>query len=212
MGHKLKKLGVGLIAVTALSLVIGSSALAAQFTAEKYPTTYEATGAEGSGAFVTEAGSTRCKKISASGTLSAASSTATISSTYSECTAFGFLATTVQMNGCDYLMHVTEGAGDTYKGNGDLVCPAGKEVFGIGGAEVCVIHIPPQTNSVQIEFTNDTANKRVSGKLTGSNIHYTVVKDGFGCPFSGTGTKTGAKAEQASPTVIGGKEKPAVID
>jgi hypothetical protein len=116
------------------------------------------------------------------------------------------------MNGCDYLLHVSEGSLDNYKGSGDLVCPAGKQVVGIGGAEVCVINIPPQVNAVQIEFINDTANKRVEGKVTGSNIHYTVVKDGFGCPFGGTGTKSGAKSVQSQPALIGGKEKPAVID
>jgi len=212
MGHKLKTLGVGVVAVLALSLVASSVAPAAQFTAAKYPTTFEPTGNEGTGKFETEAGTTQCKKITTQATLSSASSTATVNAAFSECTAFGFLATVVQMNGCYYTLHVSEGSLDNYKGSGDLVCPTGKEVVGIGGAETCVIHIPEQVNAVQIEYVNKTAEQRVEGKVTGSNIHYTVVKDGFACPFSGTGTKNGAKAIQSQPALIGGKEKPAVID
>jgi len=214
MSPKLKKLAVGLVAVVALSLVASSAAPAAQFTAAKYPTTFEPTGNEGTGVFETEAGASKCKKIATSATLSEASSTATVNATFSECSSFGF-ATTVIMNGCYYVMHVSSGSGDNYKGSGDLVCPAGKEVFGkmiLSGSTICEIHIPPQVGAVQIEFIDQTVEKRVEGKVTSSEVHYTVTVDTFPCPFNGLGTHANGKAVQSQPALIGGKEKPAVID
>jgi len=218
MSPNLRRLGAVLVAVVALSHVASSTAPAAQFTTEKYPTTFEPTGNEGTGAFTTEAGTSRCKKITTSATLSGASSTVTVNAAFAECSAtlFGTATkTAVAMNGCYYTLHVTEGSGDKYKGSGDLVCPTEKEVFGtafISGVPVCEIHIPEQAGAVQVELTDNTTNKTVEGKLTSSKVHYTVTLDSGACPFNGTGTKTDGKLEQSQPAVVGGKEKPAVID
>jgi hypothetical protein len=211
MSQKLKKLGVGLVAVLALSLVVNSFASAAQFTASKYPALWERSyEASGIGYFETEAGKTVCKHITAQGTLKEASSTLAVQTAYKECTAFGFLATTVDMEGCEYLLHVSSGSGDTYTGTGDLVCPAGKVIKGTAG--VCEIQIPAQVGSVSFEFTNDTAKGKISGKATASNVHYTVTKDSFGCPFAGLGTKSNGKIAHEQPVIVGSPEYTVVID
>lgn len=209
MSHKFKVLGVSVVAVLALSAVVTSISAAAQFTASTYPTTYEPVGNEGTGEFLTEAGASRCKHITAAGTLLEASSTVAVSTSYSECTSFG-LPSTVKMEGCEYLLHVSSGSADTYTGSGDIVCPEGKKV--IGTIATCEIQIPAQAGAVSIEFINNTAESYIEGNITASKVHYTVTKDNIGCPFKGTGTKTDGKIAHAQPGLVGGSEKPAVID
>jgi hypothetical protein len=209
MSPKLKRLGAGLVAVVALSLVASASAPAAQFTAAKYPTSYEVTGGESSGSISNSSGSMTCKKLTASGTASAASSTVTVNSTASECTAFGAYPSHVIMNGCYYTFHVTEGSGDKFKGTGDIVCPAGKEIsitpttFGVS---VCSIRIPAQTGGMQMEFINDTANSRVEGKMLSQTSHYTGT--GGVC---GSGEQKDGKVTPSVNPIVGGKEKSAAI-
>jgi len=210
MSPKLKKLGAVLVAVVALSLVASSTAPAAQFTSAKYPTTYQVTGGASSGSISNSGGSLTCKKLTASGTASAASSTVTVSSTASECTAFGFSTAHVLMNGCYYTLHVTEGSGDKFKGTGDIVCPAGNEItitptsFGVSS---CSVRIPGQAGGMQIEFINDTANSRVEGKILSQTSHYTSTGGSCGT----AGEHTDGKVTPSTNPTVGGKEKPASL-
>jgi hypothetical protein len=207
MRLKISRAMVAVGVVSVLCLVSASMAGAAEFTTSKYPTTFESKAAKGSWKFTTEGGTAECAST-ASGTLSAASSTATFSATYTECSAFGFLNPTVNTEGCDYLVHVNSGSGDTYAGKGDTVCPAGKSFKITAGT--CALEIPAQAGSVSIEYKNDTVNKRIEGNVTGSSITYKVTQDGFGCPFSGTGHKL-ATVDQTQAVLIGGTEKPVHI-
>jgi hypothetical protein len=187
MGHKMKKLGVGLIAILALSLVPASMSAAATFTASAYPASFEGTGLKGTGTFKTEGGTAECKGT-ASGTLSAASSTVTIGNvTSTECSAFGFVSATVTINGCYSLVHVAEKVGENYRGTSDLECPAGKTM--VTTASTCEITVGPQKAPATLEYKNSGAGY-VEAKVISSNVTYTVTKDGFGCPFGGTGVKT----------------------
>jgi hypothetical protein len=200
MSNELKKLGASLIAVLALSLVITSIAAAANFTASSYPVFYEGKGSSAEyGSATTEAGNVECKSGTASGTLSEASSTVSISGSASECSAFGFLSATVNANGCTTLVHVKEGSGDAYTGIADLVCPAGKSVVTTAGT--CEMQTPPQTGNVTVDITNNTAEGTVSVKLNNQKVKYNVTKDGFGCPFNGTGEKTGGTTGLKTVTV-----------
>src|SRR5215218_6437420 len=123
MGLEIKRLGVCLAAAVALSLAVTGIASAAQFTSSSYPTTFSGEGVKGSWRFNTEVGYSECK-ASSTGVLSAASSTLTLSSpALNECisvTGNGTKATTTNMEGCQTLLHITEGSGDTYTGKADL--------------------------------------------------------------------------------------------
>jgi hypothetical protein len=201
MGHKLKKLGVSLVAVLALSLAITSIAAAALFTSSSYPASYKGEGNPEEYGYVTvEAGTVKCKSGSASATLSSASSTLSISGQAGGCSAFGFVEAKVVENGCTTLVHVKEGSGDTYTGTGDLVCPEGKSV--VTTASTCEMQVPSQTGSVTLEFTNNTPEGSVSVKVKTSHFKYNVTKDGFLCPFGGTGAKTDGTGTQIKTAVV----------
>jgi hypothetical protein len=201
MGHKLKKLGVSLVAVLALSLVITSISAAAQFTSSSYPTTTKAEGTESYGYATVEGSSIECSSGSASATLSAASSTLTIvEGKASKCSAFGFAEGTVNSEGCAVLVHVTGGSGDTYTGTSDLLCPAGQSVKTVAGS--CKTEVKPQTGSVTLELLNNTGGGYVEVKLKTSNVAYTVTQDGFLCPLNGTGNKTGGTAVQTKTGTV----------
>jgi hypothetical protein len=202
MGHKLKQLGVGLVAVLALSLAITSIAAAAQFTASSYPAKYEGEGnPEEYGYVTTDGGTVKCKSGTASATLSEASSTLSVSGTAGSCTAFGFVNATVTVNGCTTLVHVKEGSGDTYTGTADLVCPEGKSVVTV--ASTCEMAVPSQNGSVTLELTNNTGPEgTVSVKVTSSKFKYIVTKDGFACPFTGTGETTNGSGTQIKTGIV----------
>jgi hypothetical protein len=201
MGHKFKKLGVSLVAVLALSLAITSLAAAAQFTASSYPASAIKEGSSEYGTVTTEGGSVECEHGSASATLSAASSTLTITEgAVSGCKAFGFSGATVTNGECSVLIHITGGSGDTYTGSSDLLCPAGKAIVTTAGT--CKMETKPQNGSVTITLTNNTGEGTVGVKLKTANVAYTVTQDGFLCPFSGTGNKTGGSYKEVKPGLI----------
>jgi hypothetical protein len=98
-------------------------------------------------------------------------------------------------------VHVGEKtAADTYSASVDLLCPAGKAVTVV--AETCETQVFPQNGSATVKLTNDTEKGSISVNVTSSNFKYTVTKDGFGCPFNGTGEKTGATFTQLKTGVI----------
>jgi hypothetical protein len=200
MSRTFKKLGVGLVAVLALSLIVTSVAGAATFTSSSYPASFEAEAEMGDGYAITEAGKVECSGW-AGATLNEASSTITISKgETSECKAFGFVSSTVTGGGCSVLVHVKEGSGHAYTGTSDLQCPEGKSVTVVGGA--CEMKVFPQEGAVVLEYIENTEEGSVEVSVKSSNVAYTVTKDGFLCPFNGTGNKTGATFVHSEPLVV----------
>src|SRR6187397_3604907 len=90
MTRKFKTLGVALFAVLALTAVAASAASAASYTASSYPTAGTGESAVGNDVFTTEGGTVECKSHYVA-TLSAASTDLTVTPTYTNCKAFGFL-------------------------------------------------------------------------------------------------------------------------
>jgi len=194
MIRKFKTLGLALVAVLAMSAFVASAAQAQLFTANAYPTTVTATSALGNDDFNTEAGSVECKSHF-EGTLSEASSDITITPTYTECKAFGFASATVNMNGCDYTFTIHQFPRTITV---DLLCGAGKNVIITAGA--CEIQIPAQS---ELSFGTIAQNgNHVDIQANFSNINYTVTKDGFLCPFNGTGNKSGATYTQNAAVTV----------
>jgi len=188
MIRNLKTLGLALVAVLAMSAVVASAA-SAQFTASSYPTTVTATSALGNDDFKTEAGSVECAGHF-EGTSAEASSTMTIKANYTGCKAFGFAEASVNMNGCDYVFHSN--------GEVDLECSGTNKV--VITAAACEVQIGSQTGLKSVTLNNGSGDITAQANVGG--IAYTVTKDGFLCPFNGTGAKTGATYTQNSAITV----------
>jgi hypothetical protein len=162
MMRNLKVLGVALAAVFAMSAIAASMASADTITAEKYPVTL--TGSQ-SAPFnnvltVPNTGTVKCETATYHGELTAAGTTVTITPTYKKCEVLGFASgEAVNMNGCDYMLHLNPAAGNT-TGTADVVCPAGKEIVVTAtsvGTTKCVFNIPAQVGLAKATVTNTGA-------------------------------------------------------
>jgi len=213
MIRKFKALGLALVAVFAMSAVVASAASATSgtLTAEGKATTatgtqvgehvFTLTSHPVSGGFA----STKCKKahFHGIGTVTDGAKSVTVTPTYSECTAFG-LPATISHEGCDYTLSTgTPTATAGWHVNTNVTCPAGKAIRIV--AQTCEVTVGSQGPLTTSEVTNSgtsgtTMDLLLHTKITG--IHYTVVKDGIGCPLSGTGTFTNGDYD-GTTTVIG---------
>jgi hypothetical protein len=200
MIRKFKTLGVAIVAVLALSAVVASAASAANYTASSYPTTGTGTSAVGNDTFITEAGKVECASHY-EGTLTGPSSSLTVKATYTSCKAFGFLSAKVAMNGCDYTFTTPTGTAPNFTAPVDVTCPAGAtiSITSPESSPVCTTTIGAQGPLSSVAITNVAGSPGdVTVKSAVKNIAYTVTQDGFGCPFNGTGAKTGAEYIQDS--------------
>jgi hypothetical protein len=184
-----------------IGLDIGDPSPTAFFTAGQYPATVTGTSAKGNDTIVLEGGSVECK-TSYHAKLQEPSTALTIAPTYSECRAFGFLSATVVATGCAYRVHVGEGASeDSFKSTFDISCEAGKAIKVTASA--CEAEIGSQAELTAMLSVNTAASPRdITFDPEASGIAYTVLKDGFGCPFSGTGSKTGGTFTAHSPITL----------
>jgi len=202
MIHKFKTLGLAMVAVLAMSAFVASAAQA-QYTASSYPTTGTATSTLGNDIFTTEGGTVECKSHFV-GTLSEASNTLTVTPTYTSCKAFGFAHATVNMNGCAYVFHrVAPEPPATVSTNSNVTveCPEEPEKKSIQIlAGNCEVSVGAQGQLSTVETHN--SGNHVNAKANVGGIAYTVLKDGFLCPFLGTGAKTGATYKQGLPITL----------
>lgn len=198
MTHRLKTLGMALLACLALTSVSVSTASAASYTASTYPTTGTGESPVGNGTFISEAGTTECR-THFEATLGKASAELTVSTKVPECArAFGFVNATVSMGSCHYLF--TEPAKkntDTWLAPVDIVCTNPAEPMTVT-AGTCKVTLGSQSTSGGATITNNTAAGDVSVQINLAGITYTVLQDGFVCPFFGTGIKTGGTSIQHS--------------
>jgi hypothetical protein len=81
-----------------------------------------------------------------------------------------------------------------------VVCAAGKSVGITAGT--CKITIGSQTPGGHVIFRDTAEPGDVHEIATATGINYTVITDGFGCPFAGTGAKTGASYTQHKEVTI----------
>lgn len=140
--------------------------------------------------FENETGTTCGKEDVASGTLSEAATILTMHRIFANCGAFGFAEATILTTGCDYRYDLVEElSADVFSAEAKLVCEAGKQVKIIAGT--CEVQIPAQTLGT-VEVVENTAASPMDLSILSalSGIHYLKVKDGAGCPLSGTGEST----------------------
>jgi hypothetical protein len=195
MIRNFKALGVAAVAVLAMSAFVASAAQA-QFTANEYPTSGTATNAVGNSVFAVDGSNLECAGHY-EGTLKEASTTVTVTPTYTGCKAFGFASATVTTIGCDYVFH---DAGANTAGTVDVECSAGNVIKIVAGN--CEVQVGSQTGLKSITYSNSHPTVTVKATVTGITVNAT--KDGFLCPLSGTGHKTASvttgQAVQVVPT------------
>lgn len=191
MACNLKSIGLALIAVLAMSALAASAAQAVpEFTASAYPATATGSNMAGNETLTTPGGTVQCSshylvEEYGGGEFTGPTPTLTIKPSYMECNAFGFLGATINTNGCTFVYHATERVSPgTYRHHIDIVCPSGQKLTITAGT--CELDVPPQTG-----LTTATTMNLVSGQETVqpniTGITMNVTKDGFGCPFAGTG-------------------------
>jgi hypothetical protein len=193
MIRTLKSLGLAFIAVLAINAIGASAAQAApEFTCSAYSCTATGSNTKGSEAFTLDGTSVLCdshflvEARAATGTdIHGPTGSVTVTPTYTNCEAFGFLSADVTMEGCDYVFHATERvSAGVYNNHVDVVCPTGKSIKIEAGT--CVAEVKAQTNRTTVKTTN------VGGSITAepnTSVSTTVTTDGFGCPLAGTGTR-----------------------
>jgi hypothetical protein len=186
---------------------IGEPTLTApSFKAGFYPATIHGSVTKGSETITTEGGTVQCA-TAYHAELKEASTTLELAPTFSECTAFGFNGIPIHSNSCRYLLHVSEQtAEDNFKSTFDIVCPAGKSIVVTGGT--CIVEIPAQSGLGSVALVNDTEaspKKDITFQPNVAGLSYKVTQDGFGCPFAGTGSKTGGSLTASSATTLTGQ-------
>jgi len=210
MIRNLKALGLAFVAVLAMSAVVSSAAQATpEYTCSTYPCTATGSNTAGNETFTTPGGTVQCdshfvveKYRGTNEDIAAATSTVTVTPTYTNCVAFGFLNATVNMNGCDYEFHATEKLGEGhYIHHVAIHCtPTGNKIKIT--AATCEVEVPAQT------LTDVTTKNEPGGVVkvvpTVTEITMNVVKDGFGCPFSGTGHTKGSYHGEVTISRVGG--------
>jgi hypothetical protein len=192
--------GPGLVLLAVFLFAVSASpASALKFTASTYPTVGTAESALGNDAFTTEAGKIECKSHF-EGSIAAAQSTLTVKATYTKCQAFGFISATVSMNSCVFeFTSPTETAADTFSGAAHVRC-SGEPALLVAGT--CKATVGEQSPGGSVSGTDNTATGDASVQANVNEINYTVTQDGIGCPFEGTGPKTGATYVQAQPVTV----------
>jgi hypothetical protein len=189
MIRKLKTLGLALCAMLALTAVAASTASAeGEYTAGSYPTTGTATSPFGNDTFITAVGTVECA-VHAEGTLNEASSSGAVRMTYTGCKFAGFNAT-VNVGSCDFKLGTPTGGPDTWTAPISIACESGVITITAGP---CAMTLGAQGPLNSATVVNNTAAGDVTIKADLTNtVNYTVTVDNFGCPFAGTGPKTGA--------------------
>lgn len=141
-----------------------------------------------------------CSKATLSGKLEERSESITLAPSYAECTASG-LAATVEPNGCQYVFKTwTEKEAGVFNGKTDITCPKEPGITITGFSGNCQVKIGSQTGLTAVTYRNkqESSPTKVLAEVAVTGVKYTVTKDGFGCPFKGTGEKTGGSMAGSS--------------
>ena len=179
-----RTLGATGVLAVALTMLLAASASAAQFQAPSYPVSLTGEASSSSALEIkTESGTSKCTKVSLSGTASGASSAVSVTPNYSSCKAFGLSATTVT-NSCSYVLQSTN-ENNPFTGNVDIACSKGGDAIEIVPTGLdCRVKIPAQTGLAGAAFANGGASFKSNLSLAG--VKYIEV--GTSCASAGEHT------------------------
>lgn len=195
MIRNFKALGLALVAVLAMGALMASAAQAKSTifaTTSKSPLAIDATGENIGEEFKIDGVAVKCAVSHYTGSVTNGSNIITISPTYTNCQVGGIVNVDITMGDCDYEFtgsaRTAIGPPAAYTATVSIKC---KESKGITiESATCHMTVPPQNTLSKAAVKNVAAGDlTVKPEVTG--IKGTVVTDGFLCPFSGTGEKTG---------------------
>ncbi len=227
MTRNLKMLGLALVAVFALSVVLGQAAMAEktvqrpyQFISDGDWTSLSAAQGAPGDVFETDAKlPIKCSTAAYSGSIGeTAPTTLTLTPAYSGCT-FGGFAADVITTGCSYVIHAdqqlgteTEGGAidweNKYQTTTTIDCSAGKDITVIAtqaGITKCTVHIPPQDMGTGVTLTNEETGggvKDIKSHIEFSNIKYSQT-EGTGLGKCATADNTTNGKYVGSNTISG---------
>lgn len=196
MTHKLKALGLALVAVFAVSAMVAAGASAATFHSEASSTTVSGTNAgEGNHVFTASGFSVECETASFSGTQSGTESTTlTLHPEYSKCNS-SLGSATVDTAGCDYVFNATtNGTGHLPS---DISC-TGSSVIKVT-APGCTLSFGTQNTTGGVKATNlgsgstrdDTVDATVTATFSKSGSFCFAISGDTG-KYTGNTTVTGS--------------------
>jgi hypothetical protein len=186
-------------------LSLNEGVYASIFEAERYPANLVGSqDAANPNLMEMEAGKVSCSNATFSGELSSEMELFALSGTYSECEAFGFTEATVAMNGCKYSYT------GTLTDEMDIDCPAGKSIAIT--AATCSVSIPAQAGLSSVGYSSTSVSAHDAIRITPSvgGLAYTVTKDGFFCPFKGTGART--NGTYTGSTIVHGEDANGLVN
>jgi hypothetical protein len=171
MTRNLKALALCVVAILAMSALVASAAQAKNnITAGEYEA--DVTGTQvGVNTLSNGVREVACATASLTGKLAAASSTITITPAYENCTGNASTTATVNVTGCDYLLHVEEETtATTGHGSVTIQCPVGAsidvDIWATGKShsetKLCRLQVPAQGPVKGIEYHIETSG--VTGK------------------------------------------------
>lgn len=204
MTLQLRAFGLAFAAVLAMGALSAPAAQAASFHSETAHTILSGSQPMANfDVYTVKAGTIKCTSATYSGTASSATTeTITVTPSFSGCTAFGFVSTPIDVNGCTYTFNA---------GNDDLVI----DCFAAQGITVtafnCHVRFVPQTVSSGIGYGNagSGSNRDITITSNLSGLKYTQESKSFpGCTngsftdglFSGSTT---LKGTNTSGTAVG---------
>lgn len=181
----MKAIGAVAFAVFALMAFVASAASASSyFQAGEYPAEVKGQQEGSEGLVLVMDGLTiSCKIETLTGSMFEPLEKLEVAPTNSECTAMG-IAATIASEGCTYRLYANTKIMD-------IVCPAEKAIKVTAIAGSCEAKISGQNELKTVEeVAKEGLPKTISTKVAAKSVKYTKTKDGFLCPFSGTGEKT----------------------
>jgi hypothetical protein len=175
MNSMLRIVALALTSAVTLSASLVSVAPAEEFKNEAAHWFVTGSGV-GTDVYQFNAGPMRCNNTAYSGTSTEQNSTKlSVSATYAGCTAFGFVNTKVDTNGCEH--QFTTGLPNSVH----IVCPAGTSI--VITAFNCEVTIPSQTVVGGITYDNEGSGKTMDVRATFSLSGLTYIQHEKSFPF-----------------------------
>ncbi len=198
MIRKFKALALALVAVLAVGAVVASAAQAVPVI-----TGSGAVHATGSGVgeqFTIDHVTIVSSVSHYTGTVTNNSSTIRLTPTYTESKVGEAIPATITTHECHYLLHLNKkDAGPVYAATVDVEC-TGKPITIVSTNPKCKMEINSQVGLSRVEITNDATDLTIKPNVSG--ITGTVTEDGFLCPFTSVGPKTGGTYKTTSPITL----------
>jgi hypothetical protein len=194
-----KALGLAVAAALAISALAAAGAQAKLvFTLSSEELNVHATGESIGEKFTVDGVTTECKTSHYTGLAKNNSGTIELTPEYTGCTLAGTgLTVHVRHRECKYHFTLTERVGlHHHRAHVKIVCPPGQsiQIEGTGTSCEATVGEAGNTNLTTVDITTDTAAGDVTIKpnvVVAPGITANVTKDGFLCPFNGTGHKSG---------------------